>query len=501
MSSAPDLRSPVLPASPSWLPCPMPLSLLTAILLAESAWFYLVLASLVAVSNPGIVITPASVLLPYGAATATTIFLGCFVQARPLSTRHPALGTLMAIAFLAIQLLEGLACILLVLWWELYRGEMLLDPSWLGLAMDDARSSTYTLPPMVWLVALGIFLWWRGSQLSREEGNFPALLARFFWGTIILLVLETFSGSEPLGPSVPWLLAVYLLFSLAALAIARMETARAGREGSVDPTWQLRGSALGLLLLAVGFGIALLLLPQLGELAAWARDSIITPLWWLLLDILNWIAHLLGLDKPPAPLPPEPGQGIGQATRGQEPLLSPPEWLREAGRRLFALSWAAIILYALYVWIKSWFWDRLTRPTDSPSRERIPWRFWFHPKGILRWLLWRLTRYWPYLSRWIRLTDNPEERAWTVRQLYERLLAWGASHGSTRERWSTPREYLELLASRWPALTGDFAALTESYIRARYGNVAIDEGELEAARAGWLRIARTGDSRKAGDTI
>ena len=133
---------------------------------------------------------------------------------------------------------------------------------------------------------MGIILWWRGHYLVREEIDFSTLLARFLWGTVLLLILESYGASNPFGSLAPWVLGTYRLLGLIALVVSRQVATEDGRMGGVDLGWRWRGTVLAVLLVAFGFGFSLLLLPQLGELAGlW--NAVVVPLFFLLLDILR----------------------------------------------------------------------------------------------------------------------------------------------------------------------------------------------------------------------
>jgi len=478
--------SPRPPVSPSHRPLVPPL---LPVFLAESMWIYLALRILLAVSNPEMAFTPAVVLAPYGLSALTTLLI----------TRSSApIAPLRAALFTTLDLFVGLACLLSLVWWELYPEWAPLDPGWLALAVNAARGGG-TVSPAVWLVAFGVLLWWRGSHLVQEENDFPSLVARFFWGTTALLVLAAMGATTPLGPALAsWLLAGYLLFGMAAVAASRLQSTQEGRAGGVDFGWQWWAWILTLAVLMAGFILSFLLLPRLGELARWLRDWLANVLLPALLEALAWIAHLLGLDQPPKPVPAPPAGG-GVPGGEPTPLLTLPERIRDVIRRLFDLTWITLILYAFYAWVRRWRWGRRRAEGAADRRERLPWAFKLDLRRILTRLLGALLARWPYLSRWIVESYPGVEQSRTVRHLYRKLLAWGRERGQGRAPWVTPREYQRLLAARWPDLEAPFDTLTESYLRVRYGGIAPSEQELSAATAGWQRVHEWVDSRRTKD--
>ncbi len=490
-------------------------SLLLFTWLAESAWVYLV-CLLAAATGPWTAFTPAAVLFPCGMAVVATLLLQRWVQAgkspagagygyparagraagpytgTPVpSTQHSALDTRRAVAITALHLLAGLLSLLITAWWELYRQEPLLDPGWIRAAVADVQKPQDNgLPALSWLMALGLFLWWRGTRLAREEGDFPPLASRFLWATALLLGIAALGGQLLEAAPVGWWLAGYLLFGLAALSIARLEATRRERQGSVNTGWQWRGPAIALLLLATGFGTAFLLFPALMEVARGLQQLLVNLILPAALEILKWVAHLLGLDKPPQPLPAAPGPNVTLPPGEGQPPLSLPDWLRTAARRLFDLSWIALLLYSLYLWVRRWRLGGRRRAAGGAIREKMPWEWKLGPRAILLRLLQRLLTRWPWLSRRVGWLAGPEERAGTVREVYRKLLKWGEGRGRPRASWVTPREYCATLSTAWPALETDFRTITESYLRTRYGGLPTEKEEMAATLTGWQSVTK-----------
>jgi hypothetical protein len=448
--------------------------------LAESSWVYL--ACLLGGTTAGILFSPAAVLFPYGASVVVALLLQRWVL-----SRHSALSARGAVAITTLQLSAGLLSLLATMWWELYRGEPLFNLGWIRAAATDARNPLGSgLPTPAWLAILVFSLWWRGSRLAREQLNFRPLVSRFLWATALLLGISAMAGQLLESPSAEGWLAAYLLSALASLAAARLETTSRERQGGVDSGWQWRGPLIALLLLAGGSGIAFFLFPALAAAAHGLQQLLVDVILPAALELLKWIIHLLGLDQPPQPLPATPEAGSALQGGRMEPPPSLPDWLRAAARRLFDLSWISLLLYALYLWVKRWRLDDRRRAEDGATREKMPWDW----KLSLRWLLRRLLARWPRLLRRIGLAASPSrEPAGTVREVYRKLQRWGEKQGYPRPSWTTPSEYCAALSAAWPALEASFSTITESYLRARYGELPATPDELSAALAGWQRIA------------
>ena len=482
----------------------MPPTLLFSTWLWESAWFYIVLCAVLAAASPGVVFEPGATLVPYGIGMLVTLLLGGLWGALgPDPSQNPDLRsqnpesrvarTLMAIAVVMLELEACAVCLLGLTWWELYRSLPLLDRGWLELAQSDIRSSSAGFPGLAWLVASGVLLWWRGSSVSRQSGDFQGLVYRFIGGTVVLLMLSIFSADLPQSTSLSMpILAGYLLFGLMAMSDARLEAAGRERQGAVDRRWRRRSSAIALLLLAAGFGLAFLLLPALDRVVLDLANLVSNVLWPALMELLKLIAHLLGLDRPPEPIPTDPAGGPALSAGDRETLFSLSDELRALFRQLFNLSWVFIIVYSVFLWVRDWA-RRSRRPsTSGATREKIPWRW--SPGAILSALLRGLLARWPNLSRWIGRAITAEDRAWTIRELYRRLQRWGAARGRRREPWATPWEYQSALSAEWPELKDAFQAITDGFLQARYGESEVKGEELDTATQEWQRISSVSKS-------
>jgi hypothetical protein len=496
-----DVEGPGLPPS-------LPLVLFTY--LAESAWIFTVFGFIAAALAPAAAFSPAFVFAPYGLGILVTLFLVALWGAvwsfsrrfegkalrlgRALALEAPHLLLLLAgVAVGAIYVAAFVAAMLAVNWWELYRGANLMDPSWLALPLADIDDGTERAAALAWLWVLGVIIWWRGSYVARARVDSASVASRFTAGLLSLVALTVWASIDSVGGiDASSLLAAYLLFGLAAVATTRLEATMEGRAGTMDFRWRWQSLALSFLLVLLSFGLVLVGLPLLAQLASWIWDWIVYGLVPALMELLAWISRLLGLDSPPDALPMPPEEKVPAPPQAAERPYSFPEWLAEFARLMFALSWGAMILYAIYVNIRhrfSW-WGR--RRAGEPIRERIPWSLRSWLISLLLPLLRLLASRWPALTSWVSRLAAREEMGWTVRRIYRRLLAWGASHGSAREPCATPTEYELLLSARWPALREDFHAITASYLEARYGGVAASEEELEAVLRGWLRVESAG---------
>jgi hypothetical protein len=497
------------------LPPSLPLVLFSY--LAESAGGFMVLGFVVAAATGWTTFSPLFVLGPYGLAILTTLSLVAvwgfaWSFSRRFAAKSLRLGSILsvglsplilsmaAVAVAVVYVTAFVVALLAVTWWELYRESALLDPSWIGTMLVDTNGATERAAPLGWLWGLGILIWWRGSYIARARVDSSGTASRFMGGLLFLLGLVVWAGIDSVGRiDASSLLAAYLLFGLAGVATARLEATVEGRAGGVDPRWRLRSLALSGLLVVLGFGLVILGLPLLVQLASWLWNWIVYGLAPALWELFMWIVRLLGMDTPPEALP-EPAEKIAPPPQIADRPLSTPEWLAELARLMFNLSWIILILSAIYVAFRHRFSWRGPRRAGDPIRERMPWSLRAWLMSILLPLLRLLASRWPALTRWVSRLAAREDAAWTVRRVYSRLLAWGARRGSAREAWITPSEYALLLSSRWPGLQEDFQAITASYLEARYGGAATPEEELREVLSGWLRVEASPPEARASKT-
>ena len=474
--------------------------------LAESVWGYMLLGYLVMRVTPSATLDPLFVLVPYGLAILTTLLItviwgaaGSYSErllaghgegpARLVSRLSWLIMPAAAVAIAILYLVLYTGTMLGISWWEMYRSWAIVGSSWLSSFLEDANGATERAQTLGWLWGLGLVVWFRGTYVARGPVDFSSTVSRFLSGLVILVAFVLWAGIDSVGQlGISSLLGAYLLFGLAAVATTRLETALERRAGAMDVNWRWRSLLLSSLLVAVGFGLVFLVLPVLTDVAIVIRDWLVNVALPALGAVLGWIIHLLGLDQPPEAASPPPDGGVEQAPRMAENPLSPPEWLAAAARLFFNLSWISMILYAIYLAFSYRFRRKVGRSAGTAHRERMPWNLRAWLLGLLLGLLGLLASRWPSLSRWIARLASGEQAGLTVRNLYRKLLAWGASRGSARETWTTPTEYEALLSARWPGLAEEFRVVTASYVRARYGGIVTPQEELEAVLDGWLRI-------------
>ena len=75
-----------------------------------------------------------------------------------------------------------------------------------------------------------------------------------------------------------------------------------------------------------------------------------------------------------------------------------------------------------------------------------------------------------------------------MRAIYANLLALMAAADHPRQPAQTPYEYEPGVEALLPARQAEISALTEAFVRARYGEVEVDAQELARLQEAWERI-------------
>ena len=348
---------------------------------------------------------------------------------------------------------------------------------------------------------------------------------RWMWGAVVLLLFAAATqlhyqpglglrsiGIAHLGlsPLLAAALPIYFLCGLLLMSLGRLAALRAkwqidridGGE-TVTRSWP---RVTLLLVLVVGALAALMPLASTWRLADWLLTAIAfiikraiaigAYLIALLSALLNWLlSSTTPADTPPLPaarpdieLPPPP-QHLPSTTTGL------PDWL---GSAVLWLLMGTIVIYALVVYLRGrgirvewqrlrdlwkWMrrlWHRWRRGVrEAAQRARI---------GLAR----RQARGDPDpapdrsswgLLNWRRL--SPEAQ---IRLLYLFALRRARERGVHRPPHQTPSEVVPLLSARWPEVGEDLQALTQAFIRARYGSGSFSSGEVQQTRQLWKRV-------------
>jgi hypothetical protein len=415
------------------------------------------------------------------------------------------LGRLMSLLEIPVkrqQIVNVVAMIItLLLSWRmmLYRPDWLLDLGWLGEMLSHAGlpgNPLWTREVTIFIVV--ILMWWRGLSLIGRSLDIGDIGLRFRVGALISAPLVAgIAGSQLPWPVAPFIL-LYLMSSLVAIALTRVEQLERSRSGysfPMGPRWiVVVTAAAGLVVFVTGLIAGLLsgdsLTGVLGFLAPlWLAIQFTTNTALVVISFLSvpiivvfrWLFELIfGLV---GPLFEGAGEVLEPILPGVEML--PPEELQELAPppTLFDPRQILTILIMLFlVLLVSLAVSRIFRLMRGPALaegELIEPALGGLPRmGLGRRLLGRLG----LLQRW--------RSAATVRRIYQAMCYLAADYGFPRLETETPYEYLATLNQAWPENGRESRLITDAYNRVRYGEIPETKAELDEIEAAWRVLAK-----------
>ncbi len=353
--------------------------------------------------------------------------------------------------------------------------------------------------PVVALL-LALLLWRRGAQLASDMPAFPDVEASFRWsigaliGFAVVLAVGVRPSQQPAIElrATPFVVGSFYV-ALLTLALARLESLRTRSQAlALNTQWLgvLIGVAgllvLGSLAVAQVLSFDLLLLATrplfdlLGRVLLLLLYLVVIPLAWVIQWIVYWLLQLLSPNsntQPPEAPQPSDFEGFLQRLLAQ---ALPPDVLA-ALKALGALLVLGVVLLLVARAVARWR-PRLAE-ADATQEERDS----VYQAGSLRQML----------LAWLRRlfgrgSDTAEDlppaladdgvaaaspSVSSVRELYRRLLALGASAGAARPFASTPYEHQPSLEAALHAPT-PVEQLTHAYVQVRYAETEPGESEL-----------------------
>jgi hypothetical protein len=369
---------------------------------------------------------------------------------------------------------------------QLFGGLAWINTTWL-LAIPRAITEVVRTfrPELLIVISTGI-LWWLGWRLTYLRGNFTALVNRFQFGLVILVI--TFFTASQLHVSLthPVLLTmVFFLFALLGMSLAH------AMEGTSWLSGLYRGHWFGLLLtsicliLVLGLLISSLITPDLLQL-------FLIPIkwvWGLFLKALHLLANLFPQTEIPELLPTTPMSESELAEAARVWRLS------DALRENIGLGWAILMigLMLLALWrisasIFGWLRRKLASMAGAEF-EALPGAFRADFFGLLKRILSRLLK----LRLPFRIGLRPRvilPEIASVRRIYRQLLLWAAAGGYPRHLSQTPQEYSYVLVRLLPEAQWDLDLITQQYVRTRYGTSLPADDEIHQLVESWHRVRR-----------
>jgi glucose uptake protein GlcU len=389
-----------------------------------------------------------------------------------------------------------------------------------GSRLQAVSADLATASPRIYaalgLVALTLYIWWRGYSNGRRSPTADLLLRRFTFGMVAIVVSIASAATFPQAQrqfaigALAIILPVEVYCVLVAMTIARIsqERMRRGSAGSAEVTdsrWL--GTALVLAALVVGASLAVsivvnydsvgALLAQLGPVGAaldtaaqWVVEAIAQILFFLLNGIISGLKGRAGAPHVSAP------HGARCVPTAQHPCTKlpppvlPPEWAHAVTIAVQIIVTLAVL--AIVIWVLRSIMSRRrdlspAAPGVDEERESLSASTLF--RSQLRALLDRLGR------RDQRSTEDTLTPG-TVRYLYRQVLRAAAGRDLARMAAETPDEYSARLSRTGPLAVGDqgerqdLAALTGAYSQARYGDREPESADRAQVRQAAERIMR-----------
>lgn len=409
----------------------------------------------------------------------------------------------------------GVATLIFLLWWQLYRPVYTFwDAGWIKAWGHSMLFWVGEVPPSYLLLPAIVYLWLRGSLDGSRRLDQRAVMGAFGGGCValVLLMLTSLLDRQALPPETGGLVFLFFAMAMVALALAGLKAARlpvAANDGGVvtrlNRYWASSVATIIAGLLLLGLLLNALYAPEvMSSVLEWSWSglsrviillikavslllypvllflAIVVPR--LYYAIIGMFARIFGRNSLPDPEAIEafrPDNTAEGATSIIENLPDAWRWLA------FAVVFLLIgLAFALAL-------RRLAADDDDEDVEETRE---FIISGEL--LLAQLGQWWPKLlgrapkmglGPFLPLAGEPETRR-IIRQAYQKLLTAARQQGQARLRQQTPGEYGRQLTQLWPGSREAIDVLTTRYVQARYGIELPTPEQAEQARRAWQQL-------------
>jgi len=390
----------------------------------------------------------------------------------------------------------------------LYPGYGWLDLGWLGKA-GKLFITFYSLPTEVIISAMLLYLWWRGVSIGQRSLNFQGVAFSFRLGVLLIAFsipwLPTY-GAYDLAPFVVF----FFFFGLMAVALARVEEVNRAKEGAGVPfnlAWLaiLLGSTAAVLMIAW-------LIFRIYSVESFSR--MLRWLWPIFAPLLQVILHFIllvlkflspallwlfrifqeiaGVFAKNVEVLEKFESLVSDAFSRTEPVVQP-SWLVDALRYTCLGVIGAGILVSLALALR----QRPDRQQQGDEIRESLWSSEAFAQGAMSSLR----------QGWGRFRQLAGRRAWlgpgmrlyaavSIRKIYANMTRLAARQGFPRQLAQTPYEYLPTLGLAFPACQAEAIAITEAYVKVRYGEVPESIEDLQRIREYWQKIQASYSSIK-----
>ena len=400
-----------------------------------------------------------------------------------------------------IMVVSGLVATILMIRWNLYAEYAPLSLRWIGALLKDTTNVWLALPPQLLFFFAGLLVWARGIRLGQDTLGAVGVGGRFRMGIVgfmVYLVVAALSREEShLG-----LMLGLFLSGLLAIALARINElgwSRGGVRTPFTPSWF--GIVLGSALLVVALGALASAIFSLDNVQSLfdALRPVMAPLrralsyvFLVLVSFIvlagEWLTRLLQalLGDVQTEIPPLADLGELQQELDSQ-LQDAQFWgVVKISRDLMLVVFVVAAILAVYFVVQRRRMRRL-RERDI-TRESV-----WDTDDLLDDLAGMLRGGWQSLrdgaaAGWDRLFGERYSMA-SIRSIYASLVRLAEDRGIRMHAAQTPFEFAHILGQAWPHHVADIQVLTESYVRAHYGEELDTEDNLRRAAEAWQRLA------------
>lgn len=369
-----------------------------------------------------------------------------------------------------------------------------LLPAWLT---TDTTGGTISL-----VLALGV-VYWRGVAAVLAEPEAEDVVYRFTTGLgafVAGCVVATARGMmfEPRTASVLTLAGVaFVLAALIGLAASSLRRSLGG--GGVETSIAALTLFFGAVA-AMAAGGYLLVTSHIGGAIATALspvwDAVVYGIAATLTFILSPLFALIQRTHfrlPRMPVMKTPNT-LGHRIPTPQPRPGHHVFISHSTDAILAaiVIGVAVLLLGFIIWRTASALGTRRAPEKEREDETVEWSLGAIWHGILGWIqgLFRGTARATVatVQRVRQRIGGPSYPSDPVRRVYAQVLYRAAVNGLARPAATTPLEFERELTYRWPDGAPDFAAVTEAYIRRRYGEVAPEGDEIASLKERWQRL-------------
>ena len=428
----------------------------------ELCWLYACTAFLLAAIKQGLFSLPAAIAIFFLAAALNRVLRG---------------SGLRVISILGLQTIGFLLTASRIVYSLNYRAYPFFGKEWIAEISNNTVDTQEWLLLVIILISVLVF-WLAGVAFARRSSTYLSICTRFDYGVtafFCLFVLKSLllvkGGIAVRNPTPMLLLFPFFIFSLLAIGLTR-------NSDKAQKNFLAGYRGIGMLLsftamfLALGTGLVLFFMTYLSA-AAEAGYGVLKSVAGPLLPVLERVLLFLFARLP------EQNALLPKVDRGEAPNIPPAEssaWSENLAWVLFGLVLLiGIIFCVLGIWhLLRWLISR----TTEEERKPIDWKL----------MLWWAQKLWAAFGSGLKWAMQKFTGYRDPVQLYRALLKWGRRSGLPHLLSETPGEYGSRLKRQFPSLNQDIGRIVEAFNLAVYGEVNLDDGQMNPVKLSWKRL-------------